>query len=90
MSYLQLHLSTGVPSPSKTSRPTPAPPLKSVPGLMDRAPEGSAIGELRAPAVAKRRGIDNNFIMFSAIGEEEDVLGRADIADMTLSIVLMM
>ena len=65
MSYLHDHWSNdGVPSPSRTRRPTPAPPLKSFTGLKDRAVDGSAM--LRASAaVAKRRGIDSKcFMMF--------------------------
>ena len=63
MSYLHDHCSNdGVPSPSRTRRPTPAPPLKSVTGAKDRALDGSAI--LRASAVAKRRGIDSSCFIF--------------------------
>ena len=63
MSYLHDHCSNdGVPSPSRTRRPTPAPPLKSVTGAKDRALDGSAM--LRASAVAKRRGIDSSCFMF--------------------------
>merc|ERR1719261_262032 len=52
MSYVQAHLSTEVSSPSNTSRPTPAPPLKSVTGDIDRAADGSAMGVLRPLATA--------------------------------------
>jgi len=63
MSYLHDHCSNdGVPSPSRTRRPTPAPPLKSVTGAKDRALDGSAM--LRASAVAKMRGIDSSCFMF--------------------------
>ena len=55
MSYLHRTMSRDVPS-SSTSRPTPAPPLKSVTGAMERAAEGSAIGLLRPCATAARRG----------------------------------
>lgn len=68
MSYLHDHCSNdGVPSPSSTRRPTPAPPLKSFTGLKDRAVDGSAM--LRASAaVVKRMGIDNNFFMLIGVG----------------------
>lgn len=56
----------GVSSPEKTKRPTPAPPLKSVTGATDRAPEGSAIW-LNALAEAKRSDIDSNFIILFVI-----------------------
>jgi len=73
MSYLHLHLSTGVSSPSKTRRPTPDPPLKSTVGFRDRAEEGSAIGELKAVTVvvvvmATRRIFDSDFMVADDYG----------------------